>query len=151
MACTLVNCTNSYEKKEIIPELVQLAKFSKQHVPEQHPKVNRKGRGNTTTPIQQTKSTNGETDDTIFYPLFRTRKILLRGEWKGSWRPGSHQLLLSWSKQIAPSWPTRPKRCLQGGWRNTTAKWRWGHLMCDIWCETHEWSLRKISCIIIVW
>ncbi|XP_074526041.1 protein unc-45 homolog B [Halichoeres trimaculatus] len=38
VACTLVNCTNSYEKKEIIPELVQLAKFSKQHVPEQHPK-----------------------------------------------------------------------------------------------------------------
>ncbi|KAF3695874.1 Protein unc-45 -like protein B [Channa argus] len=38
VACTLVNCTNSYDKKEIIPELVQLAKFSKQHVPEQHPK-----------------------------------------------------------------------------------------------------------------
>ncbi|XP_057687722.1 protein unc-45 homolog B isoform X1 [Corythoichthys intestinalis] len=38
VACTLVNCTNTYEKKEIIPELVQLAKFSKQHVPEQHPK-----------------------------------------------------------------------------------------------------------------
>lgn len=41
MACTLVNCTNSYEKKDIMPELVQLAKFSKQHVPEQHPKVKR--------------------------------------------------------------------------------------------------------------
>ncbi|XP_005722466.1 protein unc-45 homolog B [Pundamilia nyererei] len=39
VACILVNCTNSYEKKEILPELVQLAKFSKQHVPEQHPKV----------------------------------------------------------------------------------------------------------------
>ncbi|XP_068616783.1 protein unc-45 homolog B [Brachionichthys hirsutus] len=38
VACTLINCTNSYEKKEILPELVQLAKFSKQHVPEQHPK-----------------------------------------------------------------------------------------------------------------
>uniref|UniRef100_A0A7N8WPX5 Protein unc-45 homolog B n=1 Tax=Mastacembelus armatus TaxID=205130 RepID=A0A7N8WPX5_9TELE len=38
VACTLVNCTNSYDKKEILPELVQLAKFSKQHVPEQHPK-----------------------------------------------------------------------------------------------------------------
>uniref|UniRef100_A0A3Q4G6Z6 Unc-45 myosin chaperone B n=1 Tax=Neolamprologus brichardi TaxID=32507 RepID=A0A3Q4G6Z6_NEOBR len=38
LACILVNCTNSYEKKEILPELVQLAKFSKQHVPEQHPK-----------------------------------------------------------------------------------------------------------------
>uniref|UniRef100_A0A8C7FAJ3 Unc-45 myosin chaperone B n=1 Tax=Oncorhynchus kisutch TaxID=8019 RepID=A0A8C7FAJ3_ONCKI len=38
VACTLVNCTNSYEKKEIMPELVQLAKFSKQHVPEQHHK-----------------------------------------------------------------------------------------------------------------
>uniref|UniRef100_A0A9R1SS49 Protein unc-45 homolog B n=2 Tax=Cyprinus carpio TaxID=7962 RepID=A0A9R1SS49_CYPCA len=31
VACTLVNCTNSYDKKEIIPEMVQLAKFSKQH------------------------------------------------------------------------------------------------------------------------
>ena len=40
VACTLVNCTNSYEKKDILPELIQLAKFSKQHVPEQHPKVN---------------------------------------------------------------------------------------------------------------
>lgn len=39
VACILVNCTNCYDKKEIIPELVQLAKFSKQHVPEQHPKV----------------------------------------------------------------------------------------------------------------
>ncbi|XP_016401961.1 protein unc-45 homolog B-like [Sinocyclocheilus rhinocerous] len=39
VACTLVNCTNSYDKKEIIPEMVQLAKFSKQHVPEQHPKI----------------------------------------------------------------------------------------------------------------
>uniref|UniRef100_A0A667X0H1 Protein unc-45 homolog B n=1 Tax=Myripristis murdjan TaxID=586833 RepID=A0A667X0H1_9TELE len=38
VACTLINCTNSYDKKEIIPELVELAKFSKQHVPEQHPK-----------------------------------------------------------------------------------------------------------------
>ncbi|KAM5181460.1 protein unc-45 homolog B [Mantella aurantiaca] len=38
VATTLVNCTNSYEVKEVIPELVQLAKFSKQHVPEQHPK-----------------------------------------------------------------------------------------------------------------
>lgn len=39
MATTLVNCTNSYDVKELIPELVQLAKFSKQHVPEEHPKV----------------------------------------------------------------------------------------------------------------
>ncbi|KAK2837359.1 hypothetical protein Q5P01_014571 [Channa striata] len=38
VACTLINCTNSYDKKEILPELIQLAKFSKQHVPEQHPK-----------------------------------------------------------------------------------------------------------------
>lgn len=42
VACILVNCTNSYDKKEIIPEMVQLAKFSKQHVPEQHPKVHMK-------------------------------------------------------------------------------------------------------------
>ncbi|XP_056416527.1 protein unc-45 homolog B isoform X4 [Hyla sarda] len=38
VASTLVNCTNSYDVKDVIPELVQLAKFSKQHVPEQHPK-----------------------------------------------------------------------------------------------------------------
>ncbi|XP_059499931.1 protein unc-45 homolog B [Stegostoma tigrinum] len=34
----LVNCTNSYDVKEKIPELVELAKLSKQHVPEDHPK-----------------------------------------------------------------------------------------------------------------
>uniref|UniRef100_A0A8D3CAP5 Protein unc-45 homolog B n=1 Tax=Scophthalmus maximus TaxID=52904 RepID=A0A8D3CAP5_SCOMX len=38
VACTLINCANCYDKKEILPELIQLAKFSKQHVPEQHPK-----------------------------------------------------------------------------------------------------------------
>nr|XP_033778843.1 protein unc-45 homolog B [Geotrypetes seraphini] len=38
VASTLVNCTNSYDVKEVIPELVQLAQFSKQHVPEEHPK-----------------------------------------------------------------------------------------------------------------
>lgn len=31
-----VNLTNSYEKKEAIPELKELAKFAKQHVPEEH-------------------------------------------------------------------------------------------------------------------
>ncbi|XP_035224190.1 protein unc-45 homolog B-like, partial [Stegodyphus dumicola] len=35
---TLVNLTNSYDKEEIIPELVELAKFAKQHVPETHVK-----------------------------------------------------------------------------------------------------------------
>ncbi|XP_074596808.1 unc-45 myosin chaperone [Brevipalpus obovatus] len=35
---TLVNLTNSFEKKEIMPELLELAKFAKQHVPEEHPK-----------------------------------------------------------------------------------------------------------------
>ncbi|NXS47972.1 UN45B protein, partial [Balaeniceps rex] len=38
VASALVNCTNSYDTKELVPELVQLAKFSKQHVPEEHPK-----------------------------------------------------------------------------------------------------------------
>ncbi|XP_075446001.1 protein unc-45 homolog B [Ascaphus truei] len=38
VASTLVNCTNSYDVKDVMPELVELAKFSKQHVPEQHPK-----------------------------------------------------------------------------------------------------------------
>ncbi|XP_015673096.1 protein unc-45 homolog B [Protobothrops mucrosquamatus] len=38
VASLLVNCTNSYDVKELVPELVQLAKFSKQHVPEEHPK-----------------------------------------------------------------------------------------------------------------
>ncbi|XP_076344799.1 unc-45 myosin chaperone isoform X2 [Tachypleus tridentatus] len=35
---TLVNLTNSYEKQEIIPEMIELAKFAKQHVPEDHSK-----------------------------------------------------------------------------------------------------------------
>lgn len=33
---TLVNLTNSYEKQEVLPELKELAKFAKQHVPEEH-------------------------------------------------------------------------------------------------------------------
>ncbi|XP_022248788.1 protein unc-45 homolog B-like [Limulus polyphemus] len=35
---TLVNLTNSYEKQEMIPEMIELAKFAKQHVPEDHSK-----------------------------------------------------------------------------------------------------------------
>nr|KAG5698913.1 hypothetical protein BaRGS_006807 [Batillaria attramentaria] len=34
----LVNLTNSYDKPDIMPELVELAKFAKQHVPEEHAK-----------------------------------------------------------------------------------------------------------------
>ncbi|OQR67252.1 protein unc-45B-like [Tropilaelaps mercedesae] len=34
---TLCNLTNSYDKQEVLPELVKLAKFAKQHVPEEHP------------------------------------------------------------------------------------------------------------------
>ncbi|XP_064596944.1 protein unc-45 homolog B-like [Liolophura sinensis] len=33
-----VNLTNSYDKQDVMPELVELAKFAKQHVPEEHPK-----------------------------------------------------------------------------------------------------------------
>ncbi|CAG2108180.1 unnamed protein product [Medioppia subpectinata] len=35
---TFVNLTNSYEKQEVMPEMIELAKFAKQHVPEDHPK-----------------------------------------------------------------------------------------------------------------
>ncbi|XP_033727362.1 LOW QUALITY PROTEIN: protein unc-45 homolog A-like [Pecten maximus] len=33
-----VNITNSYDQKEIVPEMVELAKYAKQHVPEEHEK-----------------------------------------------------------------------------------------------------------------
>ncbi|KAK4877862.1 hypothetical protein RN001_010368 [Aquatica leii] len=33
---TLVNLCNAYEKQEILPEMVQLAQFAKQHVPQEH-------------------------------------------------------------------------------------------------------------------
>ena len=33
---TLVNGTNSYEKHKINPEMLELAKFVKQHIPEEH-------------------------------------------------------------------------------------------------------------------
>lgn len=36
VAQIFVNLTNSYEKKEIEPEMLELAKFSKQHIPEEH-------------------------------------------------------------------------------------------------------------------
>lgn len=39
---TLVNLTNSYDKQEILPEMIELAKFSKQHIPEDHPKDEKK-------------------------------------------------------------------------------------------------------------
>jgi hypothetical protein len=32
----LVNLTNSYEKEEIVPEMIELAKFAKHHIPEEH-------------------------------------------------------------------------------------------------------------------
>ena len=37
----LVNLTNSYDKAEMMPEMVELAKFAKQHVPEEHEKVSK--------------------------------------------------------------------------------------------------------------
>uniref|UniRef100_A0A1A9X234 Protein unc-45 homolog B n=1 Tax=Glossina brevipalpis TaxID=37001 RepID=A0A1A9X234_9MUSC len=33
---TFVNLCNAYEKQEILPEMLELAKFAKQHVPEEH-------------------------------------------------------------------------------------------------------------------
>ncbi|XP_030621804.1 protein unc-45 homolog A isoform X1 [Chanos chanos] len=35
---TLVNCTNSYDIEKPDPQMVELAKYAKQHVPEEHPK-----------------------------------------------------------------------------------------------------------------
>jgi hypothetical protein len=32
----IVNLVNAYDKQEIIPELVELAKFAKHHIPEEH-------------------------------------------------------------------------------------------------------------------
>ncbi|XP_061176890.1 protein unc-45 homolog B-like [Saccostrea echinata] len=37
-ASVFVNLTNSYEKPDIQPEMIELAKYSKQHVPEEHQK-----------------------------------------------------------------------------------------------------------------
>ena len=33
---SLVNVTNSYDKQEINPEILELAKFAKQHIPEEN-------------------------------------------------------------------------------------------------------------------
>ncbi|XP_044739073.1 protein unc-45 homolog B [Chrysoperla carnea] len=33
---TLVNLCNAYEKQEMVPEMIELAKFAKQHIPEEH-------------------------------------------------------------------------------------------------------------------
>ncbi|TRY87256.1 hypothetical protein DNTS_031757 [Danionella cerebrum] len=35
---TLVNCTNSYDVEKPDPQMVELAKYAKQHIPEEHPK-----------------------------------------------------------------------------------------------------------------
>lgn len=45
VASALVNCTNSYDYEEPDPKMVELAKYAKQHVPEQHPKVRKPPRG----------------------------------------------------------------------------------------------------------
>uniref|UniRef100_A0A2K5PQ49 Protein unc-45 homolog B n=1 Tax=Cebus imitator TaxID=2715852 RepID=A0A2K5PQ49_CEBIM len=66
VATTLVNCTNSYDVKEVIPELVQLAKFSKQHVPEEHPKV---GLGTTRRDLCYEASKGGRTEKAVFLAL----------------------------------------------------------------------------------
>lgn len=39
VASTLVNCTSSYDHEEPDPQLVELAKYAKQRIPEKHPKV----------------------------------------------------------------------------------------------------------------
>ncbi|ESO08016.1 hypothetical protein HELRODRAFT_110263 [Helobdella robusta] len=39
VAQIFVNVTNSYDKKEIDPELLELAKYAKQHIPEEHEKA----------------------------------------------------------------------------------------------------------------
>ena len=36
VVATLVNLTNSYDKQQIDPEMLELAKFAKQHIPEEH-------------------------------------------------------------------------------------------------------------------
>ena len=33
---TLVNLCNAYDKQEIIPEMIELPKFAKRHIPEEH-------------------------------------------------------------------------------------------------------------------
>ncbi len=33
---TLVNLINAYDKKEVDPEMIELAKFAKVHIPEEH-------------------------------------------------------------------------------------------------------------------
>ena len=38
MVTTFVNLTNSYDKQEVLPEMRELAKFAKQHIPEEHVK-----------------------------------------------------------------------------------------------------------------
>ena len=36
VVATFVNLCNAYDKQEVIPEMVELAKFAKQHIPEEH-------------------------------------------------------------------------------------------------------------------
>lgn len=43
VASAMVNCTSSYDQEELDPQMVELAKIAKQHVPEKHPKVRRRG------------------------------------------------------------------------------------------------------------
>ncbi|XP_060116332.1 protein unc-45 homolog A [Heteronotia binoei] len=38
VSSALVNCTSSYDQQELDPQMVELAKYAKQHIPEKHPK-----------------------------------------------------------------------------------------------------------------
>ncbi|KAL8197327.1 UNVERIFIED_CONTAM: Protein unc-45 A [Gekko kuhli] len=38
VASAMVNCTSSYDQEELDPQMVELAKYAKQHIPEKHPK-----------------------------------------------------------------------------------------------------------------
>ena len=44
VATILVNTSNSFDKKEVEPEMLELAKFAQHHVPEEHEKVGLSGR-----------------------------------------------------------------------------------------------------------
>ncbi len=39
VASVFVNLTNSYDVEKLEPEMVKLAQYAKQHIPEPHPKV----------------------------------------------------------------------------------------------------------------
>lgn len=126
VASALVNCTNSYDYEEPDPKMVELAKYAKQHVPEQHPKV----RGARRAGSFSTVGTRGIHSRRPFLRWFSSLHISLCCE-KGAPFPVQSAEALS---KLLP-FPGQIKLCAGSG---EEAAGGWGSISHDLHGEDRE-------------